>query len=57
MGLPPALARKIRDSGLFRMLLSRELGGAELELPKFIRVVETIAEADGSASAGDQSLL
>ncbi len=46
--LPPELARQIAKQGMFRLLLSGSLGGCELGLPEFIRVVETIGEADGS---------
>lgn len=33
---------------MFRMLLPAELGGAQLSLPRYIRCIEVIAEADGS---------
>ena len=38
------------DAGLFTMLLPASLGGAELDLPTFIRAVEEIARADGSVA-------
>ena len=38
-----------QQAGLYRLLLPRELGGAELALSEAMRVVETIARADGSA--------
>lgn len=33
---------------MFRMLLPADLGGAQLSLPRYIRCIEIIAEADGS---------
>jgi alkylation response protein AidB-like acyl-CoA dehydrogenase len=46
--LPPTLVAELASQGMFRLLLSQPLGGHGLSLPKFIRVIETIAEADGS---------
>ena len=47
--LPTDLVAKLTGEGLFRLILPKSLGGAELSLPKFIRCVEVIARADGSA--------
>ncbi len=47
--LPPALAAALKERGLFKLLLPKVFGGAELSLPCFIRCVEVIAQADGSA--------
>ncbi len=47
--LPPDLAGDLKDAGLFRLLLPKSLGGSELPLPRYIRCIEAIAEADGSA--------
>ncbi len=47
--IPHDLITSIKEAGLFRLLLDRSLGGASRSLTQFIRVVETIAEADGSA--------
>ena len=47
--LPPELACELKDAGLFRLLLPRRFGGTELPLPQYIRCIEAIAEADGSA--------
>ena len=46
--LPPQLADELKQAGLFRLLLPRSLGGSQLPLPKYIRCIEAIAEADGS---------
>jgi alkylation response protein AidB-like acyl-CoA dehydrogenase len=48
--LPRELADALFDAGLFTMLLPASLGGAELDLPTFIRAVEEIARADGSVA-------
>ncbi|MEM7403762.1 MAG: acyl-CoA dehydrogenase family protein [Pseudomonadota bacterium] len=48
-GLRPELATHLKQQGLFRLLLPAEFGGSELSLPRYIRVVEMIAQADGSA--------
>jgi alkylation response protein AidB-like acyl-CoA dehydrogenase len=45
---PPELIEALIDAGLFRMLLARSLGGVELDLPTYVRVVEELARADGS---------
>lgn len=46
--LPPALAAQIADAGLFRMLVPRSIGGAELDFPTYLRAVQVVAAADGS---------
>jgi alkylation response protein AidB-like acyl-CoA dehydrogenase len=38
------------DAGLFHMLIPRELGGAELELPTYVEIVEQIGKADASTA-------
>lgn len=48
--LPPALVAALVDAGLFRMLVPRSLGGAEIPLPAFAEVLEEIAKADGSTA-------
>jgi alkylation response protein AidB-like acyl-CoA dehydrogenase len=40
----------LHAEGLFRLLVPRDLGGAELDVPGFVRVVEAVAEGDGSAA-------
>lgn len=48
--LPPELAGEIADEGFFRLLMPRSLGGAELEHPDFLRILEVFAAADGSVA-------
>jgi len=48
--LPAALVDALLDAGLFRMLLPASLGGAEVPIPTFARVVETLARADASVA-------
>ena len=46
--LPERLVAAMKEADLFRMLLPRELGGAELDPPTYVRVIETIAGIDAS---------
>ena len=46
--MPPQVADAIADAGFFRLLMPRELGGAQLPHPDFLRIVQIFAEADGS---------
>ncbi|MBI3634628.1 MAG: acyl-CoA dehydrogenase family protein, partial [Candidatus Rokubacteria bacterium] len=46
--LPPALFEAIADAGLLRLALPRALGGAELDPPTYIQVIEEISKADAS---------
>lgn len=48
--IPSEIADKIADKGFFRLLVPRSLGGAELEHPDFLRVLEIFAEADASTA-------
>ena len=48
--LTPELAADMADAGLFRLLVPKQYGGLEMEYPEFIRVVQTIARADGSVA-------
>lgn len=48
--LAPEVVAALHDAGLFRMLLPRELDGAELPLPRFVEAVEALAMADGSVA-------
>ena len=48
--IPADLAADLADAGFFRLLLPRELGGAELAHPDFLRILETFAAADASTA-------
>src|SRR5436190_2036884 len=48
--LPAELVAALHDAGLFRLLLPRWLGGAELAPERYIRVVDQIARADASTA-------
>src|SRR5207248_1076311 len=48
--LPAHLADALHEAGLFRMLLPRSLGGAELDPPTFVQVMEEIARTDASTA-------
>jgi len=41
-------AEALADAGLFRLALPRSLGGAELDLPTYIQVIEELGKADAS---------
>ncbi|GIX49223.1 MAG: acyl-CoA dehydrogenase [Candidatus Tectimicrobiota bacterium] len=48
--LPPDLVAELIDAGFFRLLVPRSLGGAELDLPTYVEVIEVLAHADGSTA-------
>jgi indole-3-acetate monooxygenase len=48
--LPAEIVDALYAAGLFTMLLPRSLGGAELDLPTFVRAIEQLARADGSVA-------
>ena len=48
--LPPDVVDALHEAQLFRMLLPRSLGGAELALDEFFQVILAIAEGDASAA-------
>jgi alkylation response protein AidB-like acyl-CoA dehydrogenase len=46
--IPVPLVERLREAGLYRMLLPRNLGGLQLDIPSCYAIVEAMAEADGS---------
>jgi alkylation response protein AidB-like acyl-CoA dehydrogenase len=46
--IPKPLVAQLHEAGLHRMLLPTVLGGLQLDIPTMFRVVELMAEADGS---------
>src|SRR4029453_18109234 len=47
--LPRPLFLVLADAGLFQLALPRALGGAEIDLPTYVQVLEEIGKADASA--------
>jgi len=48
--LPAAVVGAMAEAGIFRMLVPRSVGGGEVDIATFSRVVETIGAADGSTA-------
>ncbi|MGH7415307.1 MAG: acyl-CoA dehydrogenase family protein [Candidatus Rokuibacteriota bacterium] len=48
--LPRALFETMADAGLFQLALPKRLGGAEMDLPSYIEVIEEIGRADASTA-------
>ncbi len=48
--LPAALVAALKEADLFRMLLPHAFGGAELDPPSFVQVIEAIAKLDASTA-------
>jgi alkylation response protein AidB-like acyl-CoA dehydrogenase len=48
--LPDQVVSALHDAGLYRLLLPRGLGGAEVDPVTFVRVIEEIAKADASTA-------
>ena len=47
--IPEEITDRMADEGLFRLLIPKSLGGAELAHPDFLKIVRIFAEADASA--------
>jgi alkylation response protein AidB-like acyl-CoA dehydrogenase len=48
--LPSEVVDALHEAGLFRLLIPRDRGGAEVDLLTFSEVIETIAQGDGSTA-------
>jgi len=48
--LPRPLFEAIADAGLFHLLVPRAVGGAELDLPAYVQVIEELGRADASTA-------
>src|SRR2546428_11064166 len=48
--LPRPLFEALADAGLILLVLPRSLGGAELDLPTYVEVLEEIGKADASTA-------
>ena len=48
--LAPEIVTALHEAGLYRLLLPRSLGGAELAPADFVAVIEAIAQADASTA-------
>jgi alkylation response protein AidB-like acyl-CoA dehydrogenase len=48
--LPRPLFEALADAGLFHMMVPRSIGGREIDLPTYIRVMEELGRADASTA-------
>lgn len=48
--LADEVVEALHEAGLFRMLIPRELGGAQLDLPTYLRVIEALGEMDANVA-------
>jgi alkylation response protein AidB-like acyl-CoA dehydrogenase len=48
--MPDALAKRLADAGLFRMLVPREFGGGEAAPPVFVETLSALARIDASTA-------
>lgn len=46
--LPSDLAGRLKELGIFRLLVPKSLGGEEMDFPEYLNVVRLISHADGS---------
>src|SRR5229473_158167 len=46
--LPRPLFEALADAGLFHLAVPRAIGGAELDLPTYVQVIEELGKADAS---------
>ena len=48
--LPPELVDALHEAGMFRLLLPIPFGGAEVDVPTFFRIMESVAKHDASTA-------
>lgn len=48
--IPPDVLEALHNAGMFRMMMPRSVGGAELDLATYAQVIALIAEGDASAA-------
>jgi indole-3-acetate monooxygenase len=48
--LPQALFEALAAAGLFQLLIPRSIGGAEIDLPTYVQVLEALGNADASTA-------
>ena len=48
--LPRPLFEALADAGLFQLALPRSVGGAEIDLPTYVQVIEELGKADASTA-------
>src|SRR5207249_9630086 len=48
--LPAPLFEALADARLFHLMIPRSLGGSEVDLPTYVRVIEEIGKADASTA-------
>ena len=48
--LPRALFQRLADAGMFHLAVPREIGGAEIDFPAYVEVIETLGKADASTA-------
>lgn len=46
--LPTHLANRLKELGIFHLLVPKSVGGEEMEFPEYLKVVRLISHADGS---------
>ena len=46
--MPPALVEQLRESGFYKMVIPRSLGGLQVDPLTYLRVIELLAEGAGS---------
>ena len=48
--LPPEVAARLRDAGMFRLMMPKEWGGPEMSPAEQVEVIEELARANASAA-------